>query len=514
MIVLQAENLKIIIPLITLGGSLVGFILARLYDRTLSERFVPKDVLLDKLKKRTLSDYGLERLKTDLGTAIVNLKTLFNNPRIRMTLPIVINSGHRFFAKDLSQDISCSNCPDDEGEIHSFFFDSETVSQDVIHNLKPITMQLESSLSGYFANKDTDMNLFQNQNVINANSQLLFWLHTPNYVPADTAKLNEDYNIVNAIIRKWLPGVQLIIEFYVSNDLSSDYNAFVNDSDGIPRTMTCNKWAELVKNRNYILAEFKHGFAFDHLNYGHDLLPEQVVAPRLEEAWSKYTKDILNIYGVPGSGKSFLTDKLIKSHLSGNIFVVINNPEQVNTLSLADTMAGKEEFYESIIDVIASSELPAYCTVNKETINVAQFAITNILKSGSHILNIVIDDYYLYKEVIEAKIKSIVNKNWRIKFIIVGRPIAEDLVKNYYPNKLETFECKSWNRAEALSIINQWSQRTYEEVEDTLTIDWLAQENEFSIYLLRLIERNIGNIEGNKLSDILRKEIMAHRLIV
>jgi hypothetical protein len=498
--------------------AIIGFLLAKFYDRVLSDKFTSQSALLEKLKSQTLSQEGKRRLGKDLKSSITNLQTKFKKYRQNGSGNLIkINNDSRFYSKSLTDDPLLNTCPNDSGKQYYLFYDSEKAGQSVIYNLSALAEVVEKELSEYFNDKsrDTEKSVLNSRIIIDKETELIFWMHIPNFFPENQNKLNENYSLINSIITKYIPGCQLIVEFYVTNDLDVNSLGLLhpvsNSATQLERLE--NSYSDLVLFRNEIREEFKKGIILGNLNYVHEPIPEIIIYKRIEEIFQNGISDLFNLFGSPGTGKTYLLQQLIKLQQKQyrGVFLIINNINVVNALSAKTiTDNGQEQFYQSILDIIIDGQynfLPSHCTINQQTLTISKFILGNILSTQSQTLYLVFDDYYLYKEVIQSMIITILDKKWKVKFIITGRPRIVDLMDRY-AQITTCYECQAWNRIEALEILKSWTKRDDFEIESAFNVEILVKQDKFSVYLLRLIVNNIKNIKNESLSDILRKEII------
>jgi len=213
--IINSES-KVLLAILGFLASLLGFILTRLYDRFGTDKFLSKSNLLEKLQKQTLSKTGKNRLNEDLITAIRKLQNLFSISRSRLNRIKTIEDNKRFYAKGLDEDVTTTNCPEDSEFVFTLFYDTESISQKAIFDLDNLKDALQDSFTAYFKDKDTDKCLMQNKNIINENLKLIFWINVLNYVPESITNLNDQYNKINNLLKKHIPGTILIFELYIN----------------------------------------------------------------------------------------------------------------------------------------------------------------------------------------------------------------------------------------------------------------------------------------------------------
>lgn len=503
-----AENAELSIVIITSVGSVIGFVLTRLYDRYYSDKFSSSSELLEKLKNQTLSFKGKKRLQEEFNGALVNLQSEFKNNRERSPESVPVNGSHRFYAKDFNKDTTSTSCPGNSENNCFFLFDTENYSQEPIYDLQYFQKYLIDKFSNAFS--ETITLLFKNRKIINQQSEITFWINAENYFPENVTKLNTDYNAIAETINKWIPGAAVILELYIPRDLMHAKGFINNPQIIIQLGPPGNSFIELVLNRNKMYQQFSEGYTFGKLGYVHKEIPADVLQARLKNLEMFFESEMLNIHGGPGTGKTFLTECLIMHKVkSKNLFIVLNNIELMNSWISIVRLDTRESFFDSIVNILIQSHsnlFPAYCTTNDHTILLAQFVLKNLLHSRAIQLYIVIDDYYLYKDLMESSISNVLEKKWGIKFLIVGRPESVELKERFH-GRVRDYRCESWSMEDALKIISHWTATEQTRIREALKIDWLVNNNDFSIYLLRLISNNINNIENYTLSDILRKEI-------
>lgn len=506
------KNADLMVAIVTIVAGALGFVFTRLYDYYFADKFSSKSDLLVKLNEQKISKHGKLKLAGELETAIKTLKGRFPVSKERVPNTGVLNLKERFYIKSLNTDVEVTNCPEDFTNTYVLFYDSEFLAQHPVYNLKEIAEGINRSFEDHKESVPTDLKLFQNKKSINESLEMIFWVKAANYIPENQFKLNEDYNVINEVIKKWLPGNNLILELYLPDDVIQTQGKFVNDfpSKVNQADTSINRFTDLIIVRNYLNTMFSNGFVFGGLSYMHKPIPKEVMVDRIKGIETAFVSNVCNVYGSPGTGKTYLTSQFLKENSNNYLFLVINKTE------LADTFAKslqlnltREVFLSSVIDMILDgsfSLLPPESTKSEETKQITRFLLKSLLLIKKQTLCVVVDDYYIYKDIVEKSIIDILSKDWGIKFMIIGRPQVKEF-HGKLNNSITRYECKTWDRDNALLIINDWTQKTNEENTTALQVDWLMKENRFSIYLLRLVVNNMDNIENKSLSTILAEEI-------
>jgi hypothetical protein len=500
---------------IGLAGSLVGFLLTKFYERNFRDVLSSKEELLKRLHEQTLSVKGKRRLFDDLISAIHHLEVHFiNNYRMDSSV-ISLNKRHRFYPKQYSSDPNWNNCPKDSDTQFFLYFNSETHSQELQYTLEKLIVSIDNRIGEKVATNAIDHRIINDRNAINPNTEITFWIQAANYFPKNSEQLNTDYNNLKELINKYITDCNLILELYLPHDIVSKITNFLVPSLpalSLQEAMNFDKFSSLNEFRNKKNIFFKKGYIFGNLAYVHEPLPDEVINLKLQELNNKKIDELFTIYGGPGTGKTYLTDRFIiqDSQVNQNLYLILGDGEFVRTLvNKTKGIVDRKNFYIAIVELLTNgiySLLPSDCTKSAEYLSITRFILENILEQGDQKFTIVIDDYYLYRDMVEGLVSNVLEKNWDINFLIIGRPRSQDLIERFKSRSSE-MECTTWSREEAIAIINSWKGANSADTERALNLGWLIKENSFSIYLIRLISNNMKDIGGTAISDILLREI-------
>jgi hypothetical protein len=382
-----------------------------------------------------------------------------------------------------------------EGERKDPKAESEALFQEIFEGLDEIDIKI----------------LTQTSNKLNHQGFQLFVVNLSQSIFSSSDQINTFYILFRRKIISIFPKTKIVFEVCLPIDLIQEINSkiinklFVYDFEKVAKK---SKALEYIDSRNRAFQTFNKGglFVADFSISNYEVPSTLTEKLFLDAQFPKRNEwKIINIYGPPGSGKTDLLKYLLDNYLNdeNSIKIILSTNIKLSPFQEANSLTTQDAFIHELLSILtdpANNYLKDFDS-SEESLMAIRDVLFQVIKYRGKELILIIDDYHVSKEAMIFA-DRIIEKNWNIKLVLVGRPKMEFKERNSF-----NVETKLWSLDQAKEILNFWLPNNTALIEDALNTKWVYDEGSYSTYLLRIIVNHIQNIRRKDSSLLLYEEI-------
>jgi hypothetical protein len=532
-----------IIGLICTG---LGILVKAGWDRWISDRTVSTQALLDRLanNQQRLSSRGRKRLQEEAESALNEWRRRLVPPTGAQKLCDWPERSESIFIRDLSASEGSSACPigASRGNSETLFIRLETTNKvsnryESLAAANELRRQFEAQAVNEFKERFRKLadELKLSEQLIkvgnwNKENEPKLWIVAPEMSIRSAEEAQRLLQKLAEEARSWLPSVKVVLEIYLPNiirgqidshskGLTISLNGAVSESTNInllssnaARYAAARNEAQNILNAGIVLGELQIPDKYS--------ISDAVLSNRLQKYFPSGAGGVewttVAVSGAPGSGKTELSRLLLKEFAAAHktLVLVFSTPKLLADLELIRTKQNHEEVFFDLAKSFCFREhlLPPRFQGTDESIEAFVDALFHILKNEKRqqAVVFVVDDLHARREIRDVLSNLRVEANERgLRFVLIGRTEIE----RHEDERFIAIKCETWNREQAQQILKGWIERDHhQELEIAMEEGWLAEQDKFSIYLLRIIAENIGSLASQryKPSTLLRNAIDKH----
>lgn len=490
------------------------WLITRWYFYYQKPKFAPLQDLYNNLISQTSNKNELQRLKSRYDELIFLLKNRCEQPK---------NNENGIDLETLLENKIFYICQPTTNKSTNWFNYNENTKNNFIY-LKPSenkTFILDDSSDFQFETNKICKNLFEDLNqldldilfkknqFINDNKLVYIIIDITYCIVKTSNNVDKFYSLLRKKITSILPYSQLIIEISLSNDLLEENGEKIINKNFILKNNNSDNSEvyEYILSRNKAFQEYSSGGQFGDILLSDYQIPIEIVNKISSKAclFSNKSWKLINIYGPPGSGKTDLLKYILDNDLvkENYIRIVLNTSIDFNNVYGNNVFTTEDVFINAILNILSNPDnnYLNFFDFSELSLSGVRDVLFQIIRNRGKELVLIIDDYHIRKDTTQL-IEKILEKNWRIKLILVSRPRFDFREQN-----VVFFETMLWTRDESKMILNSWIPENEELITNALNTKWVYDESFYSTYLLRIIKNHIKSFSYSASSSAFYAEI-------
>lgn len=516
------------------------------WDLWISDRTMSTQKLLDRLadNQQGLSSRGRRRLQEEAESALNEWRRRLVPPDGDEKLLNWPEKNEAIFVRALTAHEGRSACPvgdqlDTSAPLFIWLETSNKASNryDSLTTVNELRRQLETQaiieLKGKFEKLAEEVKL--SERLIKVGNwtrghEPKLWIVAPEILIHSSEDAQRLLQKLGEEARSWIPTLKIVLEVHLPDIVREQIESHIkgavislnraitdgnniNFSSSAARYVAARNEAQNILNEGIILGDLQTPDKYS--------ISEVVLSDRLQQHFYNNLSvgndwTTIAVFGAPGSGKTELSRLLLKGFAANNkaVVLVFSTPELLSDLELLRRSQNREEAYFGLAKSFCFRErlVPARFQSTDESIKAFIDALYQLLKDErrQQPAIFIVDDLHARREIrdVLSTLRTEANE-WNLRFVLIGRTEIEGQARE----KLISIKCETWNRKQAQRILTDWMEKErHQEIEIALNEGWLAEQNKFSIYLLRVIAENIDDLtsQRHKPSTLLRNAIDKH----
>lgn len=524
-------------------GAAVGGLAKAGWDRWISDRTISTQALLDRLanNQQGLSSRGRKRLQAEGEAALTEWRRRLVPAASKRKLRTWPSRNEAIFARGLTTPDGSSYCPESTGQDCPLYLRLESSNNtsaryDSLSSDRVTAQQFETQivkeLKERFARLADEIKLSAELiKVINftKGNEPKLWIVAPEVIVHSGEDAIRLIQKLAEEARTWIPGVKLVLEIYLAEVVRDEVSIrnkgiLIAPDEALADEAgpsIANSAAEYAVARNEAYKALSSGITLGDLQRPDKYsIPRPVLDERLhtsvQDIVSSETWSTITLSGGPGSGKTESARLLLKTleQISSAIVLVFSTPQLLTDLEKFRQSQNQQEAYFNLARAFCFRErlIPIRFRRNDESKNAFMDSLFQVLKDENRDQSVVfvVDDLHARREIREVLTNLREHADeWKLRFVLVGRTKIERCGRE----DLIDIRCDTWNREQARRILAHWAEQDrHLDIEIALSEGWLAEQQKFSIYLIRLIAENVEDLtsQGTNTHDLLRHAIDKH----